>query len=615
MNLSIVLSVGLVLVWVGERIVESPTARGAFTGLGALMVLAATVARFLRQNQPRTQAVQRPLARLHLVALGALVLYAAQSDLWTKAFGASLESSSPKLAGVLAVLWPALLAISLLPTLLIELSFAAVKKSPAIELGRIREALYAGLGLAFAFIFAFSAQYVANERDAKVDLSYFRVSKPGDGTQKLVASLDEPLEVYLFFPPVSDVKDLVTQYFDELSAKAPQLKVTSLDQALEPAKSRDLGVSANGLVVIKKGQRKETISVGLELEKSRAQLRALDGEVQKRVLQVGKSRRTVYFTSGHGERTKDPLGVSDQRQTVRILHQLLQEQNFDVRTLTTAEGLGQEVPKDAAAVFIVGPQRPFPPGEAETLAAYEKRGGRLFIALDPEPKERFEELLDPLGLKLPPERLAQERGIATVRPPPSLADRVNIATRAYSSHPSVTTLSRANATLLFLGAGGLDERSPHPAELVIDFAVRSLNEAWNDANENFQFDAAAKETKKAWGLVAAVTRRSSTAKPEDEMRVLVLGDSDGLGDEVLPQLAANAALVQDGLKWLLGDEQLAGVTNTEVDVAPFRSRQQDTAWFYGTTFLAPFLVLGIGALARRRSKRAAPIPTKAEVQS
>ena len=73
--------------------------------------------------------------------------------------------------------------------------------------GAIREAMYAGLGLAFALIFAFSVQYVATERDTKVDLSYFRVSQAGRGTQKLVASLDEPLEVYLFFPPASDVAD------------------------------------------------------------------------------------------------------------------------------------------------------------------------------------------------------------------------------------------------------------------------------------------------------------------------------------------------------------------------------------------------------------------------
>ena len=337
--------------------------------------------------------------------------------------------------------------------------------------------------------------------------------------------------------------------------------------------------------------------------------------MQKRLLQVAKARRTVYLTAGHGERTKDPLAASDQRPTIESSIKTLQDQNFEVRTLSTAEGLGQEVPKDAAAVFIVGPSgrspRPRPTRWPPTRSAAGDSSSRS----TPKPKERFEELLKPLGLKLTPDRLAQERGIATVRPPPSLADRVNIATRTFSSHPSVTYAGPGERDALVLGRRGPRGALAAPAELAIDFAVRSLNEAWNDANENFQFDQAAKEAKKAWGLVAAVTRRASPAKADEELRVLVLGDSDGLGDELLPQLPANAALVQDGLKWLLGEEQLAGVTNTEVDVAPFRSRQQDTVWFYGTTFFAPVLVLGVGALARRRNKRADSTPKKAEVQS
>jgi len=210
-------------------------------------------------------------------------------------------------------------------------------------------------------------------------------------------------------------------------------------------------------------------------------------------------------------------------------------------------------------------------------------------------------------------RLAQERGIATVRPPPSKADRVNIATRTFSSHPSATYLNRASATLLLMGAGGLEERSPRPAELAIDFVVKSIAEAWSDVNENLEFDEAAQETRKAWGLLAAVTRKGSARPAEDELRALVLSDSDGIGDEVLPQLIGNQYLVLDGLKWLLGDEQLTGVTNTELDVPLAHNRQRDTAWFYGTSFLAPLAVVGLGALARRRSKRAAPAQRSSEV--
>ncbi|MEW6430664.1 MAG: Gldg family protein [Myxococcota bacterium] len=607
MELSIMLAVGLVLAWVGERIVESPTARGALSGLGALLVAAAFVVRLVRSRQREGEArrIQSWFAALHGLTLGALALYALQSDLWTRAMGASLESSSPKLAGVLAALWPALLAAAIFPTLLMELSFASMAKAPTLEGGRVQEAMFSGLALAFVVTFAFSAQYVASERDVKADLSYFRVARAGEATKKLVASMDEPLEVYLFFPPGSDSATAVKGYFDELKEASPLLRVTELDYALEPAKSKELGVTGNGTVVLKKGARKESVFIAVEIEKARTQLRGLDAELQKRLLQVAKSRRTVYLTAGHGERTRDPLGGADQRATIDILYKTLQDQNFDVRTLSAAEGLGQEVPKDAAAVFVLGPTQAFTQPEADALSAYAQRGGRLFIAIDPEAGVPFAELLKPLGLSFKAERVAQERGTANIRPPPSLADRVNIGTRTFSSHPAVTYLGRANAAVLFVGAGPLEELGQHPADLVLDFAVRSLPDAWNDANNNFEFDQGAGETKKAHGLVAAVTRRAKSNKPEEELRALVLGDSDGVADELLPLLPGNQLLVVDGLKWLLGDEQLQGATNTEQDVPLTRTRQMDSAWFYGTTFLAPLAVVGVGLFARRRAKKPA----------
>lgn len=611
MQLSILLAVGLVLAWIGERIVENPTARYGLTGVGAMLLVVAVVVRFLRANtRDGRERTHRTFALLHTATLLGFVFYFLQSDLFTKLSGASLTSSSPKLAGVLGVLWPALMAASLLPTLLMELSFASMAKAPKLEDGRINEALLSGLGLACAFIFAFSMQYVATERDVKGDFSYFRVAKAGEATKKLVASLDEPLEVFLFFPPASDAAEAVADYFKELEAVAPQLKVTRLDHALEPNKAKELGVSGNGIVLLKKGGRKESLFIGIEVEKAKTQLRGLDAEVQKRMLQVAKARRTVYLTAGHGERTQDPTAGNDQRATIEILYKTLQDQNFDVRPLTTAEGLGQEIPKDAAAVFIIGPTRAFTEPEAAAIVDYEKRGGRLFIALDPEGALPFDELMKPLGLSFKPQNIAQERGNANVRPPPGPADRINIGTRTFSSHPVVSYLGRSNVPLLMLGAGPIEELPQHAAELTIDFAVRSLSDSFNDASGNFEFDQSLGETRKAYGVVAAVERRAPSNKNEEAMRVLVLGDSDAVADLVLNQLPGNQYLVIDGFKWLLGDEQLAGVTNTEVDVPLTRTRQMDSAWFYGTTFLAPLGVVAIGWFARRRTKKPASKETK-----
>ena len=612
MQPSLLLAFGLLLGWVGERIVENPSVLGGLTGGGLLLVVLALVFRVMKAYgaAPTVKPVHRTFVWLHALAVLALTLYFFQSDLFTKLTETSLATSSPKLAGVFGVLWPAALLLSLLPTLTMELSFASMAKAPKLEDGRIKEALLSGIGLACALIFAFSAQYVASERDAKADFSYFRVAKAGEATKKLVGSFTEDVEVFLFFPPASDAAEVVAEYFKELEPSSSKLKVTRLDHALEPSKAKELGVSGNGTVLVKMGGRKESLFIGTEVEKSKSQLRGLDQEVQKRFLEVAKSRRTVYLTGGHGERTQDPSNGMDQRQTLEVLYKLLKRENFEVKKLTPAEGLGQEVPRDAAAVFIVGPTRPFSMEEAAAIEAYGKRGGRLFIALDPEGGNPAEELLKPLGLSFKTQPLAQERGTANIRPPPSKADRVNIITRTFSSHPSVSNLGRSENIVLLLGAGAVEELPQHPADLTIDFAVRSLPDAWNDASGNFEYDQTLGETKKSWGVMAAVERRAPSNNQEESMRVLVLGDSDAIGDVVLTQVAGNGDLIIDGLKWLLGDEALTGATNSEVDVPLTRSRQQDTAWFYGTTFFAPLAVIGIGFWARRRPKKAARTEAK-----
>ncbi len=595
---SIILSAGLLLFYVGERVVDAGPARWALLALGALLVVAATGWRFSLSGATEPGRVHRTLARLHLLTIAALVLYALQSDLLTRTTGTALSAGWPRLAGSLGALWPAVLLAALLPTLFIELSFLSMRKAPTLEAARITEALRSGLGLAFAFVFVFSTQYVMTARNTKFDLSYFRVARVSEATQRLAASFDEPVEVYLFFPPSSDAATVVEEYFSDLKAGAPLLSVTRLDHALEPQKAKELGVTGNGTVLIRKGGRKETLFIGNEVEKSKTQLRGLDVEVNKRLSQVGKARRTLYFTSGHGERSKTNADANDQRATLEALHRALTDQNFEVRPLTAAEGLGSEVPKDAAVVFIIGPQRAFDAAEVDSLAKYLDAGGKLFVALDPDASLDFAELLRPLGLTFVPEPLAQDRNVVNARPPPGLADRVNIATRTYSSHPIATYLGRAQSPVVFLGAGALEEAKQHPADLVVDFAVRSLTETWNDANRNFQYDEG--ETKKAWGVVAAVERKQAGKDGQQPFRAVVMGDSDAVADVVLANVQGNGLLVSDAFKWLAGDEKLAGPTNTEVDVPLTRTAQEDKLWFYGTTFFAPLLVVGLGFLASRR---------------
>ena len=600
---SVIFGVGLVFLYVGERIVENGNNRAMLSGLGAVVVLFAVALRFLRSRGATADraAVERSFLLLQLLALGALLLYFVQSDAWAKVAGATLDTGSPRLAAVIAALWPALLAVAVLPIVLMEFAYAAMARAKLVELGRMREATFSWLGLAFALVFAMALQYVASERDRRADFSYFRTAKPGDATRKLVASLDEPVKVSLFFPPANDVAEEVNSYFDDLKAESPKLEVERLDHPLEPTKARDLGASGNGTIVISKGNRKESMVIGTELEKARSSLRGLDQDMQKRLLLVAKSKRIIYLTQGHGERREEPLGSVDQRATISGLRGELRNQNYELKVLTTTEGLGSEIPKDAAAVLILGPTTPFSPPEARTIEEYGKRGGKLLIALDPESTLDFKELVQPLGLEFKPAVLANDTSFIRSAGGPS--DRTILATSSFSSHPVATTIGRAGASVVFLTSGALEELPAHPADVVVDFSVRAHAQTFNDLNNNFNHDSPP-EVRKAYGLVASVTRRAPSNKLEEELRAVVMADSDAVGDVVLAQVRTNQALVLDTLKWLFGEERTMGLTNSESDVAIVRTRQQDMIWFYSTIFLAPAAVVLIGFFARRKKPRA-----------
>ena len=106
--------------------------------------------------------------------------------------------------------------------------------------------------------------------------------------------------------------------------------------------------------------------------------------------------------------------------------------------------------------------------------------------------------------------------------------------------------------------------------------------------------------------MAAAVSKAGTAN--EEGRALVFADSDALADELIVN-RANSLLAVNMVRWLAGDERLAGTINNEEDVPVRHTRKQDVAWFYASVFAAPALVLGIGFTVRRRASRrkAAPV--------
>ncbi|MEO5769192.1 MAG: DUF4350 domain-containing protein [Polyangia bacterium] len=599
---------GMALLFTGERIVGSGKGRAVTSILGLALLLIAMGARLVRgaRTAPDRRAVERYIQSMYALGLLAVALYFVQSDVPQLRGGKLLEASWPKLATVLAAIWPALWCAALFAILPMELAYAPMSRAPRVELGRIRAAQFSGLGLAFILTFAFSLSYAASERDKKVDLAYFRTTRPGESTRKIARSLEQPLTVAIFFPNGNEVREEVDSYFTDLARESGKLKVEHYDFDIDPAKAKEYNVSANGIIVFARGGHKELLGLQLQLENARPGLKTLDKEVQQRLLNVVKPARITFFTQGHGERTFDPTADADRRPGVRELRGALEDQGHQVRELGPAEGLATDVPKDATLVMVLGPTKPFAPEEIGALQRFLARGGRMFLALDPDGGVDLHELFDPMGVKLTMKTLANDQVYA--RRAHQDSDRLNLVSGLFSSHPSVSTLSRQGmrAPVVLPGATAIElgkTRTTAQKDYNVDFTLHSHFATFADNNGNFQQDPG--EEKKAWELAAAISNKKGTT----EQRLFVVGDSDFLTDQAV-RFGGNGLLVLDPVRWLIGEESFAGQISTEVDVPITHTRKQDVAWFYSSIFAIPGLVLGLGAIVtrrRRRLRRAAPL--------
>jgi hypothetical protein len=592
-------------VYVGERVLgpgrASPTA--TLAGLAA-MVMALVLG--LRQGKGRPAG--RVLPALYVAGLVALALHFSRSTLPALLGQRALDVGMPRLDGALSALWPAVLLASALPALLVEFALAGMARSPLVDARRVRAAMLSGLGMAFALVFCFAIAYVASEGNRKADLSFFRTARASATTKQLVAALDQPIEVTLFYPPGNDVAEELTRYFADLGRASSKLTVLRADQAVEPAKAKALGVTSNGAIAFARGSQHEQLQIATKLDVARGKLRVLDQDVHKRLLSMARGKRTVYLVQGHEERTFTAPHDADSAGTLGLLRELLQGQNLDVHELGMAQGLANDVPTDAGVVMLIGPQRAMLAEESASLVRYFRRGGRLLVAVDPESAAAAAPVLAGLSLQISEATLANDR-IYWARTHQK-ADRIGIVPTNYSSHSALSSQAPYGTQMpvVLLGAGALTKTAvvPDPAPSV-DFIIRTENNTWEDKNKDLEFDKDSEE-RKGYPVAAAVTLRkpAGASEPAQDGRAFVIGDSDVFSDQLIRN-RANALLAFDAIRWLLGEPDAAGPISNEEDVPVRHTRKQDVVWFYGSVFLAPALVLLAGWSAtrkrRKRSKR------------
>lgn len=595
------LAVGCLLLFIGERVYDTnATMRMAFGIAGVVGVLAAIVVRvneFLSAGPDKKPVAQRLLyASLGVAAALAgygLIAFVFDGD----------DDAAKRTRGVLWGLWPTLMVVSAAPLVALEVAVASVAFNPRYELTRVKNATSRGLSLGLFMGSLVFANYIANEKNEKIELSAENTTKPSKETEQAVRDLTKEVRVVLFYSRANEVAETLLTYFEPLAASNPNLKLERVDHALAGELAKETGVTENGYVALIGDGSKDKIRIGTKARSARSSLRRFDENFLKALVKVTTQKRIAYIVAGHGERATTNADKEDKRATMKSLKRQLEAWQFTVKTLGVADGLGSELPKDDGVIFLFGPDKELLESEAQTLLAATAKGVRMFITLDGDPDSAtLDNLLAPLGVKFDKTRLANDRVYARLTRTP--ADVTNLVSNKYSSHASVTTMTRNARELptLLSTVGSVSQVEEGKLERVkTDLVLKAMDDTFQDANNNLEADEG--EKKDRFGIAAAITRTSTTGKKDDEARIFVLADSDVVADDLLQVAQGNIYLFRDAVAWLQRSVDPVVPTVTEKDVKIVHKKEDDSLLFLGTTFLVPGLVILLGYFGTRRRRR------------
>lgn len=282
----------------------------------------------------------------------------------------------------------------------------------------------------------------------------------------------------------------------------------------------------------------------------------------------------VYVLQGHGERRSYDRGLGDLRQ----LGEILRQQGLTVRgldLLRDAMGRAPAVPTDAAAVLVIGPKAPLAPVEEEALRAYLAEGGSLGVFVDPGGV--VPDTLAEIGVTVPSGTVFDVTSVYPFEDRPLLR---------YPMHPITEVLVEDDAAT-FVAHSAPVVLAPREGVRTSPLLLTS-SRGWIErgAERPSAYTDGVDEVGPVTVAAALDVGRPHRLAGAQTARVVVVGDSDLLGDSLLAEGPGNATFVANVLRWLVhGDERMSRVGR------PVRIRR--LAMTSGQLALVRWIVLGI----------------------
>ncbi len=425
--------------------------------------------------------------------------------------------------------------------------------------------------------------YLSVRHSVRWDWTEAKVHSLTEATREVLAQIpeDEYVEILAFYLTGSAATR--REALDLYTHESERVKVKTHDPVRRPELAERFEIRSEGVLLVCRGacdSAKGTVRITQPSEE----------ELTKAIRKVISEQKKLYFLTGHGE------GAPDDREATgfSVAKQALEDENIEVAALLLANR--EDVPSDASAVIIAGPNHSLLERELQALDRYLRGGGSVLVMAEPIVVSNLEGQLKSWGIELGSDVIVDQQ--IQLFAGPQLGVQPIITD--YGRHPITEDLRARAAPTLFRLARSVRGVAEDGQVEVVEL-VRTGPSSWAETDvEQFVREGRVSldPERDRPGPVALGVARSFEA-PEDgkrEGRLVVIGDADFARNRYIAEFY-NADLFLNAANWLVGEEGFISIERKR----PRASRvvmtvQQVSTFRYIAIFVLPELILLLGIL-------------------
>lgn len=425
-----------------------------------------------------------------------------------------------------------------------------------------------------------AVNYLGVKLHKRIDLTAGKLHSLSPQSVQVARGLKKDLEIKAFFSKGHSGLGRLQSLLEIYSFHSRRIKVTIVDPYLKPELVKRYEIKADGMLLFEydgKSTRSEEVS---------------EEAITNAIINVSRQgEKTVYFVRGHGEPgsgDSSETGYSEARAGLEKL-------SFKVKELLLFQEA--DVPADAAALIVAGPQKPLLDKELFLLQRYlETKQGRLLLLLDPFTGSELKPLLAKYGLAL-------EENVVVDADPLSQFMGGNYFMPVVAKYPEHAITKGFGYATMFPLARGLARVAPPPAGVRVDFLAATSPNSWGETRyeEEVKTEKITRHPEDKGGPLD-IAAACEAASGGNRSRLVVCGDSDfALNKYYLFQ--ANGNFFNNAVAWLAEEKDLVAIAPKVT--APRTVNLSQSAGrlvFFYTLIILPLLVFaaGIGVWLYRR---------------